>query len=49
MDSKGDHRIAILGAVAGLVSSEGVRVGGAEAVSISYPGFYRQLEGIAER
>ncbi len=49
MDSRGDHRIAILGAVAGLVSSEGVRVGGAEAVSISFPGFYQQLESISQR
>ena len=40
----GDHRIAILGAVAGLVSREGVQVGGAEAVSISFPGFFEQLE-----
>jgi 3-phosphoshikimate 1-carboxyvinyltransferase len=49
MDSRGDHRIAILGAVAGLVSSEGVRVGGGEAVSISFPGFFDQLESVTER
>ncbi|HZO62639.1 MAG TPA: 3-phosphoshikimate 1-carboxyvinyltransferase [Gaiellaceae bacterium] len=49
MDSAGDHRVAILGAVAGLVSREGVRVGGAEAVSVSFPGFFEQLESISHR
>jgi 3-phosphoshikimate 1-carboxyvinyltransferase len=49
MDSGGDHRIAILGAVAGLVSREGVRIEGAEAVSISFPGFFDLLESIALR
>jgi 3-phosphoshikimate 1-carboxyvinyltransferase len=49
MDSGGDHRIAMLGAVAGLVSREGVRVGGAEAVSVSFPGFYELLAQVAQR
>jgi 3-phosphoshikimate 1-carboxyvinyltransferase len=49
VDAAGDHRIAILGAVAGLVSREGVRVEGAEAVSISFPGFFEQLESISAR
>ena len=31
IDAAGDHRIAMLGAVAGLVSREGVEVEGAEA------------------
>jgi len=47
MASAGDHRIAILGAVAGLVSREGVEVEGAEAVSISFPGFFETLAQIA--
>src|SRR5205085_4342465 len=34
MASGGDHRIAMLGAVAGLVSREGVEVGDADAVSV---------------
>ena len=42
--SEGDHRIAMLGAVAGLVSREGVQVEGAEAAAISFPGFYELLE-----
>jgi 3-phosphoshikimate 1-carboxyvinyltransferase len=49
MDSDGDHRIAMLGAVAGLVSREGVRIEGAEAVSVSFPGFYELLESVAHR
>jgi 3-phosphoshikimate 1-carboxyvinyltransferase len=38
--SRGDHRIAMLGAVAGLASREGVRVEGADAVGVSFPGFF---------
>ena len=49
MDSGGDHRIAILGAVAGLVSREGVRIEGSEAVSISFPGFFELLAQVARR
>jgi 3-phosphoshikimate 1-carboxyvinyltransferase len=49
VDSRGDHRIAMLGAVAGLVSREGVEVRGAEAVAISFPEFFDLLEGVAER
>jgi 3-phosphoshikimate 1-carboxyvinyltransferase len=37
--SHGDHRIAMLGAVAGLASREGVRVDGMEAAAVSYPRF----------
>jgi 3-phosphoshikimate 1-carboxyvinyltransferase len=49
MDAAGDHRIAILGAVAGLVSREGVKVEGAEVVSVSFPGFFEQLESLTQR
>lgn len=49
MGSGGDHRIAMLGAVAGLVSREGVRIEGAEVVSVSFPGFYDLLESVAHR
>jgi 3-phosphoshikimate 1-carboxyvinyltransferase len=49
VESGGDHRIAILGAVAGLVSREGVEIQSAEAVSISFPGFFDLLESVAER
>jgi 3-phosphoshikimate 1-carboxyvinyltransferase len=49
MDSGGDHRIAMLAAVAGLVSREGVVIGDAEAVSVSFPGFYDLLESVTNR
>jgi 3-phosphoshikimate 1-carboxyvinyltransferase len=49
MDSSGDHRIAMLGAVAGLASRQGVEVGGHEAVAVSFPGFFELLETVAQR
>jgi 3-phosphoshikimate 1-carboxyvinyltransferase len=47
VDSRGDHRIAMLGAIAGLASREGVQIEGAEAVAISFPGFFDLLETIS--
>ena len=47
IESGGDHRIAMLGAVAGLASRDGVEVEGFEAASVSYPGFERDLIGLA--
>jgi 3-phosphoshikimate 1-carboxyvinyltransferase len=49
MESGGDHRIAMLGAVAGLASREGVEVGGAEAAAISFPGFFELLDSVRIR
>ena len=49
IDSVGDHRIAMLGAVAGVVSREGVDVEGAEAVAISFPGFFELLDSVTRR
>ncbi|MDA0141044.1 3-phosphoshikimate 1-carboxyvinyltransferase [Solirubrobacter deserti] len=43
ISSHGDHRLAMLGAVAGLASREGVTVDGMEAAAVSYPGFERDL------
>jgi 3-phosphoshikimate 1-carboxyvinyltransferase len=40
----GDHRLAMLGAVAGLASREGVEVDGMEAAAVSYPRFEADLE-----
>jgi 3-phosphoshikimate 1-carboxyvinyltransferase len=37
--SHGDHRLAMLGAIAGLASREGVEVVGMEAAEVSYPRF----------
>ncbi len=39
VDSGGDHRIAMLGVIAGLASREGVEVIGVEAAEVSYPNF----------
>ena len=45
--ARGDHRIAMLGAVTGLVSREGVQLEDAESVAISFPGFFDLLRSIA--
>lgn len=43
IESRGDHRLALLGAVAGLASAQGVEVLGMEAAGVSYPGFQADL------
>jgi 3-phosphoshikimate 1-carboxyvinyltransferase len=49
MGSDGDHRIAMLGAIAGLVSREGVELEDAEAVAVSFPGFFELLDSVTQR
>jgi 3-phosphoshikimate 1-carboxyvinyltransferase len=49
IDARGDHRIAMLGAVAGLASIEGVEVQGAETAAVSFPGFFDLLESVTRR
>ena len=49
IDSAGDHRLAMLGAIAGVVSREGVEVRGADAVAISFPGFFELLNAVTTR
>jgi 3-phosphoshikimate 1-carboxyvinyltransferase len=46
IDAKGDHRMAMLGAVAGLASREGVEVVGMEASDVSYPRFEQDLTAL---
>jgi 3-phosphoshikimate 1-carboxyvinyltransferase len=46
LDARGDHRLAMVGAVAGLASREGVEVRGFESVEVSYPGFERDLRAL---
>jgi 3-phosphoshikimate 1-carboxyvinyltransferase len=41
IDSRGDHRIAMSFAVAGLIAEGETRIEGAEAASVSLPEFYR--------
>ena len=43
LDARGDHRLAMLGAVAGVASRGGVEVAGMDAAAISYPGFEADL------
>ena len=45
--SHGDHRIAMMGAVAGLAAREGVEVEGMGAAAVSYPGFEADLARLA--
>lgn len=47
VDSHGDHRIAMLGAIAGLASRQGVAVDGMEAAAVSYPGFEADLASLS--
>jgi 3-phosphoshikimate 1-carboxyvinyltransferase len=46
IDARGDHRLAMLGAVAGLASEEGVEVVGMEAAAISYPEFEQDINAL---
>jgi 3-phosphoshikimate 1-carboxyvinyltransferase len=46
IEAHGDHRMAMLGAVAGLASTEGVEVAGMEAAAVSYPGFEQDLRAL---
>jgi 3-phosphoshikimate 1-carboxyvinyltransferase len=46
IEANGDHRMAMLGAVAGLASTEGVEVVGMDAAAVSYPGFERDLRAL---
>jgi 3-phosphoshikimate 1-carboxyvinyltransferase len=47
--SHGDHRLAMLGAIAGLASREGVEVEGMDAAAVSYPGFTVDLAKLLAR
>jgi 3-phosphoshikimate 1-carboxyvinyltransferase len=46
LDARGDHRLAMVGAVAGLASREGVEVIGMDSAAVSYPGFVEDLAGL---
>ena len=49
VDAAGDHRIAMLAAVAGLVSREGVTIRGADSVATSFPDFFSVLGALTMR
>src|SRR3954462_4648864 len=48
IDARGDHRMAMLGAIAGLASRSGVTVEGMEAAAVSYPGFEADVRALVE-
>jgi 3-phosphoshikimate 1-carboxyvinyltransferase len=45
-DSLDDHRLAMTFAVAGLVATDGTTIERSASASISYPGFFTDLEGV---
>ncbi len=47
--TRGDHRIAMLAAVGGLVSREGVEIEDPDSVAVSFPGFFDLLESVTQR
>jgi 3-phosphoshikimate 1-carboxyvinyltransferase len=47
VDAAGDHRIAMLGAIAGVCSQEGVSVEGADALAVSFPDFAERLAAVS--
>jgi 3-phosphoshikimate 1-carboxyvinyltransferase len=49
IDAHGDHRLALLGAIAGLASREGVEVVGMDAAAVSYPGFVDDIAALVGR
>jgi 3-phosphoshikimate 1-carboxyvinyltransferase len=48
MESRGDHRIAMVAAVAALVSTEGVEIGEPGAVAVSFPSFFDCLDALRQ-
>lgn len=48
VDPHGDHRIAMMGAIAGLYSEEGVTIADPGAIDVSFPGFRPLIEALAE-
>ena len=47
IDSRGDHRLAMLGAVAGLASPRASRCSAWKAAGVSYPGFEEDLQALS--
>lgn len=48
LDTYGDHRVAMALAVAGLNADGGVELDNSDCVAVSFPGFFEQLERIAQ-
>jgi len=48
VDSRGDHRIAMSFAIAGLLAEGETEIGGSECVAVSFPEFFDLLESVSE-
>lgn len=46
IDPRGDHRLAMAAAIAGLGADGPVRIRGADCVNVSYPGFFGDIESL---
>jgi 3-phosphoshikimate 1-carboxyvinyltransferase len=46
IEARGDHRIAMLGAVAGVASQNGVAIDDPDCVAVSFPGFFDLLASL---
>jgi 3-phosphoshikimate 1-carboxyvinyltransferase len=49
VESRGDHRIAMLAGIAGVLSREGVEIDDPDCVAVSFPDFFELLDEIARR
>jgi C4-dicarboxylate-specific signal transduction histidine kinase len=47
IESHGDHRLAMMGAIAGMASQDGVEVVGMDAAAVSYPRFMDDFAALA--
>ena len=47
IDAAGDHRIAMVGAIAGACSQEGVTIEGSDALGVSFPDFAERLAAVS--
>jgi 3-phosphoshikimate 1-carboxyvinyltransferase len=47
MEARGDHRIAMLGGIAGVLSRSGVRIDDPECVAVSFPSFFEVLDAVS--
>lgn len=47
LDCEGDHRLAMASAIGGLVAEGETTIERSEAVEVSYPGFWRDLEAVS--
>lgn len=48
VDAAGDHRLAMAFAIAGAAARAPVSIHGADSVAVSYPGFFAELERLAQ-